>query len=79
MKIIGERLTEEELLQTRGGADWCCYCGFVGGPHENDKFTLNDYDTIDEALAEAWTRCWGTGATCSGGACNGGCGSGAPC
>lgn len=68
MKIIGEKLSNQEMLSVKGGASFCCYCGFVGGPGEDSPFDVTA-DNLNDALWGSGHVCQGQGATCSGGNC----------
>ncbi len=65
------RLTSEEVLgrselaKIKGGYDYECYCGFVGGSGQDDPFSVSKNSLVD-ALNEAASRCNGQGATCEG-------------
>lgn len=58
-------LTNEQLKHINGGANYTCYCGFVGGEGEQFTFPVNA-DNIGDALWGAGKLCNGKGATCSG-------------
>ena len=65
MKIVGEKLSNQEMLNTKGGDSFTCYCGFVDGPYEDFTFAV-EADSIGDALWGAGHACGGRGATCSG-------------
>lgn len=60
-----EVLGRNQLAKIKGGYDYDCYYGFVGGSGQNDPFSVSRGSLV-EALNYAASQCNGIGATCEG-------------
>lgn len=56
MKIIGEKLTNNELLMIKGGSFASFDCKCTSGPKNGDTWTA-DYDTALAILAGIESKC----------------------
>ncbi|MGW8121889.1 hypothetical protein ACV07N_04445 [Roseivirga echinicomitans] len=64
MKIIGEKLSQQEMLMVKGGIVLCCHCGFGGAP-PGSWFPSYGVD-VSQAITNAGMSCDPEGATCNG-------------
>lgn len=69
-------LNKDQQATINGGGSYTCYCGFAGGPYE-DQTVQVEAGSVGDALNSM--NCGGAGATCSGNRPQpGGGGSGGP-